>query len=111
MTTPDNPLYTRRQYQRYPCALPVKVIADADIFDGTAVNIGIGGMLIITDNSRPPIALETNLKLRFRLPSLPYDTEAECCVRWGNGNAIGVQFTGLEAKDVLGIRQFTDDWQ
>ena len=111
MTNRDNALYKRRQYQRYPCAIPVKVTVDSGSCNGTAVNIGLGGMLIVTENKQPQIQVETNVRLCFRIPSLGYDTEVMSCVRWSNENSIGVQFIGLEAKDVFGIRQFTDDWQ
>ncbi len=104
-------LYARRQYQRYPCSLPVQVITDSGSFEGTAVNIGLGGMLIVTDKQWPTFAIDSAVNLRFRVPTLNGDTEVTSCVRWSNESAIGVQFIALAAKDIFAIRQFTDEWQ
>ena len=96
------PTFTKRAYQRYPCNLPVKIVTESGEVEGTAVNISLGGMLV---ESAQTLAFGSAVKLRFRLPAMNSDTEVDAVVRWNQGNAFGLQFGSLRAKDVWGLNR------
>ena len=67
-----------------------------------ATNISLGGLFLVTDNQIP---YGTDVKVRFRLPSLKEDTEAVTIVRWNKPDGFGVQFGSLRALEVWGLNQ------
>ncbi|CAK0772789.1 hypothetical protein CCP3SC5AM1_70039 [Gammaproteobacteria bacterium] len=96
-----------REYPRYSCNLPVKIITGGDELDGIAMNIGFEGMLIIMDNNKQ-IDLNTIFNIRFRLPFMIHDTEVRSRVNSNNERTIGVKFIGLKTKDIDGLKRFID---
>lgn len=93
----------QRTHPRYECRLPVKVItADQSEVNGTAVNVGVGGLQL---ESETPLLFNSEITLHFRLPGLDEDTVVTGTVRWiKNGNS-GVQFGSLRARDVWALNQ------
>jgi|GEM_PF-5732779 len=109
MTDPTKELYIKREYQRYPCELPVKMVTEDGTFNGTAMNAGLGGMLVVADDDQLSFELDTTVTLCFQLPFMLHDTEIISSVRWSKANAIGFQFANLREEDGWELRQFIED--
>jgi len=93
---------TRRAHRRVDWRVPVRlVLPDRTILAATR-NVSVGGLLIDT---MAAIALGTTIRLIFRLPALPADTETDAVVRWTQPHAIGVQFIALRALEVRALNQ------
>lgn len=109
MANTENELYIKREYQRYPCNLPVKVITSDHELNGTAMNIGLGGLFVVADSVPSPLELDSTVNIHFKLPSMVAHIEVHACIRWNSQNAFGVQFIGLQAKDARSLRQYIED--
>lgn len=93
----------QRTSPRCPCRLPVKVTTiDHGDVDAIAVNVGLGGMSLESDT---PLTFNSEVKVRFRLPTLDEDSVIDSTVRWVSGTGSGVQFGSLRARDVWAINQ------
>lgn len=92
----------RRVHERYVCELPILLIHDGQEFPGTATNISLGGMYVVTEAA---FDYGTSIKARFRLPALKQDTECDVVVRWKKPDGVGAQFGSLRAKEVWGLNQ------
>jgi len=92
----------RRVHERYVCELPIVLIHGEREYPGTATNISLGGMYVVTDAL---IEYGTTIKARFRLPALKEDTECDVVVRWKKPDGVGAQFGSLRAKEVWGLNQ------
>lgn len=83
--------------------MPITLVLDGDDVEGTAVNISLGGMYIVTEGRA---AFGTTVTARFRLPALKEDTECQIVIRWKKPDGIGGQFGSLRAKEVWAMNQF-----
>lgn len=93
---------SRRLHERFDVALPVVVLEGTREIDAQTINVSLGGMLIATPQ---PLAYGTDVALRVALPGLPEPTEIRAIVRWVEGDHVGVQFTGLRAKETWALNQ------
>jgi hypothetical protein len=93
---------SRRLHERFDIELPVLVIHEGVEISGTTVNVSLGGMLLKVERSVP---FGASLIVRVELPALKERTELAAVVRWDRDGAIGVQFTGLRAKDTWALNQ------
>lgn len=91
--------FNKRAYQRYPCVVVVKIIVGDDQFEGTALNIGFGGMLLCAPQLK--IAVNSKVTLRFRLPNMDNDIDVISYVRWSRENTFGMQFDSIFDQSVL----------
>jgi uncharacterized protein (TIGR02266 family) len=92
----------RRVHERFEYELPVTVVHDGTEHETVSHNISLGGMYLLTDVQ---LKYGSQVKLRFRLPTLKEDTECEGVVRWVKDDGIGVQFASLRALEVWGLNQ------
>lgn len=93
---------SRRLHERFDVELPILVIHEGAEISGTTVNVSLGGMLLRVERSIP---FGANVTVRVELPALKARTELASVVRWDRDGAIGVQFTGLRAKDTWALNQ------
>ncbi len=92
-----------RTHERFERRLRVRFEWNGQQRDAVTRNISLGGMFIVLNGDFPPIGSE--LTVRFRLPALKQDTEAASVVRWTDADGIGIQFSGLRAKEVWALNQ------
>ncbi len=101
---PDN--FNRRSSSRLLLGLPVSYRFDNTIASALTLNLGKGGLAIRTMS---PLAENTKLRLRFRLPGSDGNIEAESRVAWSDRQVgMGVQFEQLEPADQAAIDGFID---
>jgi uncharacterized protein (TIGR02266 family) len=101
---PDN--FNRRSSSRLLLGLPVSYRFDNTIASALTLNLGKGGLAIRTMS---PLAENTKLRLRFRLPGSDGNIEAESRVAWSDRQVgMGVQFERLEPADQAAIDEFID---
>lgn len=93
----------RRVHERYHCDLTVTVLFEEREIPTRTDNISLGGMYLLTDEK---VAYGSEVKLRFRLPSMKEDTICPAVVRWNKPEGIGVQFGSLRALDVWALNQY-----
>ncbi len=92
----------QRTHPRCPCNVPVKITTSTGELDAMAVNVGLGGIYI--ESATLP-AFNSEVTVRFRLPSLDEDTVVASTVRWVRNGGAGLQFGSLRARDVWGLNQ------
>ena len=107
MADKNNQEHDRRQFNRCLCHFPVRIITEDNWFDGNAINLGLGGMLVVPSGAQFP-EVDNSVRLCCQLPVLRSDLEVHSLVRWGDEHAIGLQFIGLLAQGVWGLRQFME---
>ena len=101
---PDN--FNRRSSSRLLLGLPVSYRFDNTIASALTLNLGKGGLAIRTMS---PLAENTKLRLRFRLPGSDSNIEAESRVAWSDQQVgMGTQFERLEPADQAAIDEFID---
>jgi c-di-GMP-binding flagellar brake protein YcgR len=93
---------SRRLHERFDVELPVLVVHEGAEVSGTTVNVSLGGMLLQVER---PVPFGANVRIRVELPALKDRTEIPAVVRWDRDGAIGVQFTGLRARDTWALNQ------
>ncbi len=97
----------RRVHERYECDFPATLVVDEEReITGTATNISLGGLFIVTDESLP---YGMALKVRFRVTKLKEDALVDVVVRWVKPTGIGVQFGSLRALEVWALNQYFKD--
>ena len=102
---PDN--FNRRASQRVALGVPVSYRAGQTIAGAVTLDVGKGGLAIRTMN---PLALGTEVLLKFRLPNAPDDIEAAGRVAWSDRKVgMGVQFERVAQDDQTAIDAFVDD--
>jgi Tfp pilus assembly protein PilZ len=92
----------RRVHERFEYELPVTIVHGAAEYETVSQNLSLGGMYLVTEVR---LKYGTEVKLRFRLPTLKEDTECAGVVRWTKDDGIGVQFSSLRALEVWGLNQ------
>jgi uncharacterized protein (TIGR02266 family) len=102
---PDN--FNRRTSPRVTLGVPVSYRAGQTIAGAVTLDVGKGGLAIRTMN---PLPHGATVHLRFRLPGVPSDIEAEARVAWSDRRVgMGVQFEHLAASDQATVDRFVDD--
>jgi uncharacterized protein (TIGR02266 family) len=101
---PDN--FNRRASPRVTLGIPVSYRAGQTIAAALTLNIGKGGLAIRTMN---PIAPDTSVHLKFRLPGRNADIEADGRVAWSDSRSgMGIQFERLDEDAQAAIEAFVD---
>ena len=101
---PDN--FNRRTSPRVVLGMPVSYRSGQTIAASLTLNIGKGGLAIRTMS---PLAPDTPVHLKFRLPGSASDLEAEGRVAWSDRKVgMGIQFERLDAEDQAAIDAFVE---
>lgn len=101
--------FDRRSSPRVPVAMTVACAAGGVVSSATALNIGTGGLALrlIT-----PIPAGESLRVRFRLPAVARDIEAEARVCWTDVRyGLGVQFERISDEDYAAVEAFVERHQ
>ena len=94
----------RRSSPRVALRIPVAYRIGNTIAAALTLNINRGGLAIRTTN---PLAANTMLKVRLRIPGARKDLEAEATVAWTDREVgMGLQFTRLEPAAQVDIDEF-----
>src|SRR5213076_2058837 len=92
---PDN--FNRRGSPRVVLGIPVAYRFGNTIAAALTLNISKGGISIRTMS---PLAGESKVRVRFRLPGSKRDIEAECRVAWSDRRVgMGLQFERVDSTD------------
>ena len=101
---PDS--FDRRTSPRVALGIPVSYRSGQTIAAALTLNIGKGGLAIRTMS---PLAPETAVQLKFRLPGRSGEIEAEGRVAWSDRKVgMGIRFEPLHADDQAAIDAFVD---
>jgi uncharacterized protein (TIGR02266 family) len=101
---PDN--FNRRASARVVLGIPVSYRSGQTIAAALTLNIGKGGLAIRTMS---PLAPDTVLHVKFRLPGRGAEIDAEGRVAWSDRKVgMGVRFERLEPDDQAAIDAFVD---
>lgn len=98
--------FDRRATPRVPVAMTVSCTAGGSVSAATALNIGGGGLAL-----RPlaPVPVGEAVRLRFRLPAVSGDLEAEARVCWSDVRyGLGVQFEAGDEHALAAIEAFVE---
>ena len=96
--------YNRRSSPRVTLNAQVSYRVGNAIATALCTNVSTGGIAVRTTS---PLAVDTRVKVRFRVPRLPHDVEADARVAWGAaGVGMGLQFTRIDARDRAAIEQY-----
>jgi len=94
---------SQRGHQRHQIAIPVEVIFEERSIAGMSRNVSLGGMFIVCLETVP---FGEIVRLRFELRDLAGPVITTAVVRWiESSSGIGVQFTGLRAREVWALQQ------
>jgi hypothetical protein len=91
---------SRRGEPRVPVTMDVSVNYQAERFEGTVVNIGVGGAFI---EAAPRLSYGTLIEISVRLPGLQQPSLVPAVVRWSSEVGFGVQFQALGARETHAI--------
>jgi uncharacterized protein (TIGR02266 family) len=98
--------FNRRASQRVVLGIPVSYRAGQTIAGSLTLNIGKGGLAIRTMS---PLATETVVHVKFRLPGRGQEIEADGRVAWSDRKVgMGIQFEKVEPDDQAAIDAFVD---
>ena len=101
---PDS--FNRRVSPRVVVGIPTSYRADQAVTAALTLNIGKGGLAIRTLS---PLAAETPVQVKFRLPGSSNDLEAEGSVAWSDRMVgMGVRFDYLDEDVQRSIDRFVD---
>jgi uncharacterized protein (TIGR02266 family) len=94
----------RRSSPRVALGAAVSYRVGNAIATALTINISQGGLAIRTTN---PLAIDTAVRVRFRLPGGKQDVEVEARVAWANQRlGMGLQFTRISAPQQAQIDQY-----
>ena len=98
--------FNRRASPRVVLGIPVSYRAGQTLAGSLTLNIGKGGLAIRTMS---PLAPETLVHLKFRLPGRGEEIDAAGRVAWSDRKVgMGIQFERLDADDQAAIDAFVD---
>jgi uncharacterized protein (TIGR02266 family) len=104
---PDN--FNRRASPRVPAGIPVAYRAGATVAAAVTLDIGKGGLAIRT---MTPLARDTPIHVKFRLPGAAHEIEATGRVAWADRKVgMGIQFEHVSSNDQRAIDAFLEDKQ
>jgi CheY-like chemotaxis protein len=94
----------RRRFTRIRLSCRVSMASGADRFEGTALDLSLGGMLVLSDRAFPPSTLVTvSLELETGTPPLRSNARV---VRTVGTDCMGVQFENLGAGESRRLQEF-----
>ena len=98
--------FNRRGSPRVVLGIPVAYRFGNTIAAALTLNISKGGVAIRTMS---PLAGDSKVRVRFRLPGSKRDIEAECRVAWSDRRVgMGLQFERADSGDQAAIDEFID---
>jgi uncharacterized protein (TIGR02266 family) len=101
---PDN--FNRRASARVVLGIPVSYRSGNTIAGALTLNIGKGGLAIRTMS---PLAPESSVHVKFRLPGAGQEIEGEGRVAWSDRKVgMGIQFVKIDPADQAEIDAFVD---
>jgi uncharacterized protein (TIGR02266 family) len=104
---PDN--FDRRTSPRVALGVAVSYRAGATIAVARALNIGKGGLAIRT---MTPLAADTVVQLKFKLPGQSVDIEASGRVAWSDRKVgMGIQFETIEGDGQVAIDELVETYR
>jgi uncharacterized protein (TIGR02266 family) len=96
--------HNRRAHPRAVLGISVAYRLGNTIAAAVTLNIGHGGLAIRTTS---PLAPGTLVRVRFRLPGVPREVDAEAQVMWAERRVgMGLQFTRIDAADQTAVDEF-----
>jgi uncharacterized protein (TIGR02266 family) len=94
----------RRSSPRVVLGIPVSYTFGNTIAAALTLNISHGGLAIRTTS---PLAVDTPVRVRFRLPTTKEEIDAHGRVAWGDRRrGMGIKFTKINAKDQAHIDEY-----
>jgi uncharacterized protein (TIGR02266 family) len=94
----------RRSSPRAALGVAVAYRVGNTISTGLSLNISTGGLAVRTTS---PLEVGTAAKLRFRLPKVAHDIEADARVAWSNARVgMGLQFTRIDKGDQAAVESY-----
>jgi hypothetical protein len=93
----------RRSSTRHDVSLAAKLTHDGNQRPATVMNLSLGGASVAAGTK---FAMGTRVEISFAIPTLETPIEVGATVRWSDGNATGLQFDGLRARDVWALNKF-----
>jgi uncharacterized protein (TIGR02266 family) len=101
---PDS--FNRRGSPRVVLGIPIAYRFGNTIAAALTLNLGKGGLAIRTMS---PLEPGGKARVRFRLPGLKRDIEAECHVAWSDRRTgMGLQFEHVDPNDQTAVDDFVD---
>ncbi|HWB18647.1 MAG TPA: TIGR02266 family protein [Vicinamibacterales bacterium] len=102
---PDN--FNRRASPRVPAGVPVAYRAGTTVAAAVTLDIGKGGLAIRT---MTPLARDTPIHVKFRLPGATNEIEATGRVAWADRKVgMGIQFEHVSSNDQRAIDAFLEE--
>jgi uncharacterized protein (TIGR02266 family) len=96
--------FNRRSSPRVGLGIPVAYRFGNTIAAALTINISHGGLAVRTTN---PLAVDTAVRVRFRLPGGKNETDVEARVAWSDRRlGMGVQFVKIAESDQVQIDQY-----
>lgn len=99
----------RRTDPRYDRRIEIDIVADGQSQTVVTRNISLGGVFVETIE---PLAPQTKVAVRFRIPNQTDAIEVAGEVRWiekgapGRLVGMGIRFQGLRAREVWALNRF-----
>jgi hypothetical protein len=90
---------SKRSTPRFSIQLPVVVLVEGVRMEGTAVNVGMGGMFI----AGPQLAYGQQVQIIAVVPGSNEELQLPGIVRWGDEKGFGVQFQLLGAHQTFAL--------
>lgn len=95
--------FNRRSSSRHAIQLAAHLVVGDDKHEATIVDLSLGGAQLNYDKR---LRTGQKVKVLFQVPVLEHNVDVDAVVRWSNGQATGVQFEGLRARDVWALNKF-----
>ena len=101
---PDS--FNRRSSPRVVLSIPVAYRFGDTITAALTLNLGKGGISVRTMS---PLAIDSKVRLRFRLPGAKREIEADASVTWCDRRiGMGLEFQRLDVLDQEAVNEFVD---
>jgi Tfp pilus assembly protein PilZ len=92
-----------RRATRHYVSIAAKLTVDGTSFEGTMLNLSLGGALV---SSTAKHSMGQRVVVSFLVPTQPSPIEVTATVRWADASGIGLQFDGLRARDVWALNEY-----
>jgi hypothetical protein len=93
----------RRTSTRHSVSIPATLTIGEETFESELTNLSLGGAFVTVPRR---LAMETRVRVTFRIPTLETDLVIDAAVRWGGSDGMGIQFDGLRAREVWSLNKF-----
>jgi uncharacterized protein (TIGR02266 family) len=96
--------HNRRSSPRVTLGVAISCRVQNTISTALTLNVSTGGVAVRTTS---PLAVDTVVKIRFRMPKASHEIEAEARVAWVDRRVgMGLQFTRIDAADQAQVQAF-----